>query len=360
VIDSIIRNGLGNKIAAEVTDAHALKVATTEYTDLDTAVNVFLNPTYGANMAINAAPVGGSTINIHDGEEHTYWTASSIAGIWDFSSGVQAHDSTASIDGTLTVNNDVAQFAKGSVLNLTTYSQISGWIYVTSWSDLGGKEINIYGWDTATSLQVGLMANIGNYIDSNKLNIWQKFVIPLSDMSLYQDLIDAFRLDIVEEGAGEAINFYLDNIVLEGGGASVQEYIVAPQAGQKFHVSRINLLIIDDYDSTLVNATMPKLSYDKLLGETFTTGIIFRVIINKNITFAVQIRNISDILMLPTIENFNTFSDGANTGLQFSFTFPVDLEIDSRTEDKLSILLTENFSGLLQMGATVASKLEAV
>ena len=358
MLNSIIRNGLGNKAAAEVTDGNALKVATTEYTDLDTEISIFVNPTYGSSMSINAAPVGCSEINIHDGEENAYWAASSIVGIWNFSSGVQAHDSTASIDGTLTINNDIAQFTKGSDLNLTTYSQISGWIYVTAWSDQGGKEINIHAWNTGSSSQIGIQANIGNYINTYSLNTWQKFIIPLSDMDLYQDIIDAFRLDIVEEGAGEAINFYLDDIVLEGGGASVQEYLVAPQIGQKFHVTKINLLIIDDYDSTLANATMPNLNYNKLLGESFTTGIIFRVITDSNITFATQIRNISDILMLPTIENFNTFSDGSSTGLHFSFTFPTALELDSRTEDRLSILLTENFSGLLKMGATVASKLE--
>lgn len=358
MINSVIRNGIGNKVAAEVTDEHALKVATVAYEDLDTEVSVFLNPTYGANMAINASPVGEAPIPIHDGEEHTYWTASAIVGIWDFSGEVQAHDSTASIDGTLTVHQDVAQFARGSDLTLTPYSQISGWIYITAWSDLGGKELNFTGWDTSLSVQVGLPANIGNYVNVNLLNVWQKFIIPLSDMNLYQDVIDALRLSIIDDGAGDPINFYLDDLVLEGGGASVQEYIVAPQVGQKFHVTTINLFMVDNYDSTLLNATMPKLSYDKLLGESFVTGLVFRVIVDEIITFAVSIKDISDIMSIPAIDQFHTFGDGVNTGLHFSFTFPVPLEIDSRTEDRLSILITENFSGFLRLNASAASKLE--
>ena len=223
MITSIIRNGLGTKVAAEVTDDHALKVATTEYTDLDTEISVFLNPTYGANMAINASPTGPVPEDIHDGEENAYWTASAIAGIWDFSSTVQAHDSTSSINGTLTIHQDVAQFARGSNLTLTPYSQLTGWIYVTAWSDQGGKELNFNGWSTSTLSMVGVQANIGNYINVNLLNVWQKFIIPLSDMGLFQDVIDAFQLHTIDDGAGDPIDFYLDDLVLEGGGASVQE-----------------------------------------------------------------------------------------------------------------------------------------
>ncbi len=358
MINSIIRNGVGNKNAAEVTDDNALKVAFTEYKDLDTAVNVFLNPTYGANMAINASPIGAPPEHIHDGEEHTYWTASAVAGVWNFSSEVQAYDSTASIDGTLTIHQDVAQFTKGSDLNLAPYSQLSGWIYIIGWSDQGGKELNFTGWDTSLPAQVGVAANIGNYVNVNLLNVWQKFIIPLSDMSLFQDVIDALRLSIIDDGAGDAIDFYLDELIIEGGGVSVQEYLVAPQHGQKFHVTTINLYMVDNYDSTLADATMPKLAYDQLLGETFITGLVFRVIVDESITFAVAVKDISDIMMLPTIENLNVFSDGPTTGLQFSFTFPVALELDSRTEDRLSILITENFSGFLRLGATVASRLE--
>ena len=358
MINSVIRNGLGNKIAAEVTDDHALKVAITDFKDLDTEISVFLNPTYGANMAINASPVGGSPINIHDGEEHAYWTASAISGIWDFSSEVQAHDSTASIDGTLTVHQDIAQFARGSNLTLTPFSQISGWIYITAWSDQGAKELNFTGWNTTLSTQVGIAANIGNFVNVNLLNAWQKFIIPLSDMGLSQDVINALRLSVIDDGAGDPVNFYLDNLVLEGGGASIQEYLVAPPAGEKYYVTRINLYMVDNYDSTLANATMPNLSYNQLLGETFVTGLVFRVIIDETITFALAIKDVSDIMMIPAIESFNVFSDGTNTGLQFSFTFPMPLELDNRTEDRLSILITENFSGFLRLGATVASRLE--
>ncbi len=358
MLNSIIRNGLGKKVAAEVTDDNALKVSTIEYEHFNPGVSFFLNPTYGSDMAINAAPLGPSPENIHNGEDNTYWTASSISGIWDFASEVQAHDGTSSIDATLTIDDDVAQFAKGSDFNLTTFNQLAGWIYITSWPDTGIKEINLTGWSTTSSLQIGVQANIGNYVDITTLNTWQKFIIPLSDMVLQTEIIDAFRLITIDDGVGSPIDFYLDGIVIEGGGASTQEYIIAPGIGQKFHVERINLFMVDDYDTTLADATMPNLEYDKLLGESFITGIIFRVIQNEEITFAFSIKDISDIMMLPTIADINMFSNGTNTGLQFSFGFPTSIDLDSRTEDRLSILITENFSGFLKLGASVASRLE--
>ncbi|MBY9000887.1 MAG: hypothetical protein KGD64_08245 [Candidatus Heimdallarchaeota archaeon] len=360
MLNSTIRNGLGNKVSAEVTDEHALKVATIEYKDLDTAISTFVNPTYGSNMAVNASPIGGSPINVHNGEENTYWSASSIAGIWDFASEAYGHDSTASIDGTLTIDDDIAQFTKGSVLNLGSYSAITGWVYIISWPSTGVKQINLTGWDTGTSLQVGIQANIGNYVNITELNTWQKFIIPLSDMNLYGDAIDALRLTTIDDGVGDPINFYLDDIILEGGGASVQEYTIFPDIGEKYYVTTINLFVVDDYDSTLLNGTMPKLSYDKLLGETFLTGFIFRVIIDNIITYSFTVRHISDIMSFPLMEDFHTFSDGVNTGLHFSFGFPVPVQIDSRSEDRLSILITEDFSGLVKMTVTAASKLENI
>ena len=70
-----------------------------------------LNSEYG--FAMNQDASLGDPTGIHDGTDSSYWTGSAINGTWDFSSTDQAYEGTKSVDGTNTVDGDIAQFANG-------------------------------------------------------------------------------------------------------------------------------------------------------------------------------------------------------------------------------------------------------
>ena len=167
-IKASVDNALG-------TESNALVVATRPLKTFATQVDFFINPTYGVEMNKNVA-VGGTPVPIHNGTDAVYWTASAISGTWTFDSVTVAHAGTKSIDATATANNDVMQIAKGSAQALTGYTAITGWIYISSWGTVGTRNIEIYGWNTATGLIVGNAVNINDRVSTIILGSWQKLL----------------------------------------------------------------------------------------------------------------------------------------------------------------------------------------
>ena len=100
--------------------------------DLKTYNNIiqkrFTNDTYGTDLNQNVT-FGGAPEEVHDGTDNAYWTGTAISGTWTFDSTDQANTGTKSIDGTDTVNNSIAQLAKGASLDVTSYVAITGYIY---------------------------------------------------------------------------------------------------------------------------------------------------------------------------------------------------------------------------------------
>jgi hypothetical protein len=349
-----------NKRSAEVDitkdERQALVVATRPLKVFQNQIKFFTNSVYGSDLNQNAS-FGGSPIPVHNGEDASYWTASAIIGgsRWDFSSTDQAHGGTQSVDGTLTINNDVAQFAKGSSQDLTGYTAITGWIYLTGWADTGTKAVAIYGWDGAI---VGNLVNIGNYIDKTSFGTWQKFSISLNDLGLTNETIDSIRIGVVDIGAGAAPNFYLDDIQIEETGNPL-EFRIDPDNGTWMRVKGFNIIMADAFDNTVINASSPNIPYNTLLGVSkLDTGIIYRRVQDDEVVSVASIRQFLDIMTFSKATVTGNSGDGTNTWVTVHIEFTEEVILKSEDTDYMSLTISDDLSGLLAFKMSASAKVE--
>ena len=347
-----------NKKSVEVdsieNEKNALIVATRPLKTFNFVNKFFTNETYGSNMNVNAA-VGGTPDKVHNGIDDALWTGSIVgtAGSFDFESTTFYHAGSKSVDAINSVNNDIAQFAKGSSLTLASYVSLTGWIYLTSWSTLGTKAINIFGWNTGTGIVASSEINIGNYIDITLLGAWQKFNISLTDFNFTQTTIDALRVRTVDIGPGSPPDYYLDDIQFEETGSPIA-FTIKPDRGTWLYVQSMKMLFADAYAGTLADATMPNLSYNKILGETLTNGINYQYIQNETILDSRIMKSVADILQYTDTKITENISDGTNSMLTIQCNFQQPILLKREDEEILKFLISEDLSGLLSMKISIA------
>ena len=336
---NFITDGFGSKRKAEVTNKNALKVATINY-DTWQLGNAFLaNPLFGTNMAVNAATVTAEEF-IHNGIDNVYWTASAISGSWNFNSTTRAHTGTYGINATGTVNNDTAQLDKGSLIDLSPYSTLTGWIYLSSWDDRGTKDVEIYAWDGVNI--IGTVVGIRDYIDVNDTGVWQKFTIPFIDLNIIGLSIQYLRITTISIGVGSAPNYHLDDISFVN--SIPAEFQLNVDKNVEIFIDKLSLFVAGNYNATLLNASVPNLSYNELLGQIFSTGFILRVFQEKSLFFSRIISNIGDIIQYPGVDVDNIFSNGTVSCLRININFIENLRIKLSRDDNLVISIVDDFS----------------
>ena len=351
-------NQLSSKIDnGDGAEKEGLVVATRPLKTFENETLFFFNPTHGIDM--NKSPgAAGTPVNIHNGIDDVYWTASAITGAlrWDFNSSTEAHTGSYSIDGSSTINGDESQYAKGSNQDLTGYTSLVGWIYITGWALTGTKEVQIYGWDVGVGI-VGNIVNIGDYVDPTIFNVWQKFTIPLSALGLTEETIDSIRAKTVSLGAGAAPSYYLDDVQIQETGAPI-EYTVEPAEGTWLYVNLMNIVMADALDSTLLNASMSNLSYDKFLGATLTEGLTFQAWEHGEPIWSIKIFNILDFLSFPNKNIVNDGCDGVNTWLNLNLESPYPDVMKSENQGKYVMSVADDLDALLYFRISLSCRLE--
>lgn len=294
----------------------------------------------------------GTPDKIHNGLDSVLWTASGIVGAprWDFNSASQAHVGTHSIDATGAVGGDVAQFDRGANIDLSNYSTMTGWVYVTAFSV--GAGVDLYGWDVGTGVQVGNVVDAVNYTDLQLLDVWQKFAIPLTDFGLESSTIDAFRMKIVK--GVQNPDFYLDEIQIEEVGTPT-DFIVEPKAGTWLHVISFNIICVDAYDATLVNNSMPKIPYDGFFGvPSLTVGLQVRRIQNGLVLFSAIFRDFIDFMGLADMKVLGHGSDGTNSWVKLGQHLATPIILKAENADKFIYTVRDNLSGLEKFWISVS------
>lgn len=329
-------------------EKNGLIVATRPLKTYNNIVPFFVNELYGADMNKNAL-ASGTPDNIYkeNAGSPTEWQTSAISGTWDFDYGVIVHAGSKSIDATRTTGNNTSQFQKSSNINLSDYSSISGWIYYTSPIPINPQNIDIYGWDTNTNTMVGNRVDINDYVNRLTRNVWQQFNIPLIDMALDGQTINAIRIQNTPPGTPE--NYILDDIAVEESG--ILEYTLKPNVGTWLHVDTISISMSDSFSAIQTvagateNATLPSLSYDKLLGHSLTSGILYQRIQDDNINLVLPLYTLQHMLVYPNAEILSFGSDGTNAFLKIRNTITEPLILKSELNDRLSCIISENLSG---------------
>lgn len=338
-------------------EENALVVATRPLKTFRNKVEFFSNPDYGYDMNV-ACGFGGVPVPVHNGIDNVYWTGSVVAGTWVFDSVAQAHTGAKSVDATATVNNSIAQLTKAAAIDLSGYSAITGWIYLSLWDDRGIKEIQLYGWDVGTSSQIGITVNLKDYINIGLTDDWQKFVISLYDMNLVDETIDALRIKTIDVGLGVPPDYYLDDIQVEET-VYPAEFTIKPDAGKWLHVTSYSIFLVDAYATTLADATMPFLSYDKLLNiSSLENGILYQRNINGEVSLAFPFRNLGDILMFPGARVENYGADATNAFLKILVNLGEPIVLKAENDDNISFRVADNLTGFIKLVISASCKEE--
>jgi len=346
-------------LKAEVVDEgekNALVVATRPLKTRTNQLKFFTNPDNGSNMNIDAS-AGGTPEQVHNGLDDVLWTGSQIRGSTDFSDGYINHTSGGSdsvgLDGW--IEGAICQFAKGSSLDLSNYVSLTVWVYVRRfWND--GDSFSVYGWDTGTNSQVGDKVFFEDYFDGNDSGVWQKMVIPLTDMGLASETIDALRMEY-ESHVGSEADLYVDDIQFEETGTPT-EYLLEPEVGTWLYVDNLKISVANNVDTTLLNASMPNLSYDDLLGETLVTGLVYQQVQDEEVVSTVVYKDLMNVLQLPRVNIRDVGCDGTNTYLTIDVTNNEAVVLKSEDNDRLRFVISDDLSGLLHLRVSAGCREE--
>jgi hypothetical protein len=313
----------------------------------------FVNVSAGVEMAI-AGGFAGTPVIVNNGGDTAAWTGSSIVGTdVDFTSTERPRTGSSSVHVDGPNLSDTWQFAKGSNVDLNNYAAITLWINVDRrWGN--GDDISFFGWDTNTGTQIGDTILLEDYIDVGDTDVWQEAVIFLEDMNLQDKTIDAFRMQFTAQ-AGTAPEFFIDDFQIEETTTAV-EFDLTPDIGKVFLVDEIRFNFVDAIDTTLLNASMPNLSYNQILGESqLNSGIFLQRTRRDVVEFGVSFRNINDFIRRG-FDITTSFSDGTNTSITLGRRFTDYFTLDSREDDKIRIIITDDLSGLISFTAVALGK----
>jgi hypothetical protein len=359
-IDTIITDGCGAGIAAGVHEKKdvpaGLVVHTEPLRDFIGQTKPMLNETTGAVDANIDASFSGTPDGIHDGTDSVLWTGSALTGTWTFDSTSQAQAGTKSVDATATVNNDEAQFERGSTIVADDYVAITGYIYITSWPGSGTKEVELR--VRLAGVDVGNTVGLSNYINTGTLNTWQKFTIPIGDLGLGTDTVDQVVIRTIDIGGGAAPDYYLDTMQWEETGSVT--FSVEADPGTKYYITELTIVMADAYASTLADASVPNIKYNQLLAlSKLTNGILFRLTTDDIIRFNGLFQQHVDFMTFPGL-TFTAGGDGTNTWIQYNAPFSFPAVLGSRKKDKLEMQLSDDLSGLLYFRVLVRGYTETI
>lgn len=350
--------GTGKELELEEKDGKVGAIAYTEPLKKFLFQNrLFFNPQFGTNMAVNGA-FGGTPVEIHDGLDNVYWTGTSIVGTSvTFDSTDRANTGTQSVYFNRASVGDITQFASGSTIDLTNYSALTMFINVDSaWAADSADSIEIYGYNTGTASQVGVAVKLENYFSEQIFDTWHKLSIPLTDMNLEASTVDAFRIQTVAKSR-RAPRWYLDDFQIEETGGGI-EFRIDSEKGFINHVGKVFLSFVDDISGSVVNGTMPGLSYNKLMGlNELENGAVFTIQQGGKITGQFNYKNLYDFIF-GGAEIISAISDGTNTAITIGIEWNVDL--DYRHRDFMSIVINDDLSGLIIFNVVAAGQFETI
>ena len=168
-------------------------------------------------------------------------------------------------------------------------------------------------------------------------------------MNLVCGTIDAIRVKTIDTGVVDPPDYYLDDIQIEEDVNPV-EFTIKPNSDKWLYVNTYSIFIADAYTSTLADATIPFLSYNKLLGVTsLENGILYRRVIDGKIPLSFPFRNLGEILSFPGANLLNYGGDGTNAFLKILVDLHEPIILKSEDEDEISFEVSDNLTGLLKL-----------
>ena len=320
------------------------KTTNTPNDQLISGVIPHLHPTFGADMNVNAS-FGGTPKIIYkeDVGIPTEWDATTISGVWDFASTTEAHTGTKSIDGTAVEDTAEMDLANGG--DVSGYVAVTGWIYVTQWSEIRNNHLAFYGIESGAP--IGNEIELEDYFDTALLGTWQKFSVPLADMGLSTALIDSFRFRVDSDTPIVfAPGFYLDDIQLEETG-SPAEFLAEPQPNTWFHVKKIRGTFVITKDPALADTFGMALDPDKFFEVVVSTsGFINIIQSDGSIVFSISLSDLKTYMNIPGAKITNYTVTATKIMLTVETDLTEHITLKAEKGDYSKIIITENLSSL--------------
>lgn len=253
--------------------------------------------------------------------------------------------------------NDVFQFYKGSDLDCSGYTALTMRVYITKDWDAGAG-ITIYGWSTRAGSQVGNAVGLQDYFEWFEFGKWHKLTIPLTDFGglSASTTLDALRVKVDTVGVKRPV-FSIDSIRFEQTGTPVK-YTLKPDVGTWLHVDSFTFSFVDAYSGVLLNSTMPKFEYNKILGVTLVSGVNYQRVQDGKVRFSTTSRGIMDMAQLAGTKWGMYGTDGTNTWVTLNHKHTEPFVLKAEDEDELSFTVSEDLSGLLQFRVSAGCKIE--
>lgn len=318
---------------------------TTELERFMTLPLVFLNTETGDNQMAVDATFSGDIEGIHNGEDTTLWTASALAGIWDFASGLQAQSGSQSIAGAGT-SNATALIASTSSIDMNDIDAFTGFIYLTSWDDTRNDVELCLRFSGSVVTDI---LNINDFVDPSTLNEWQKITIPKATFNLTDNIVNEAVFTTVRT-AGPVPGYFLDTLQLEktGAGSTFQVYEAKPTPGITYLTNKITITLIYPTSGSAITATtgMPVISHNKF-GDLpkLPAGLLFQVRSAGELVIAFPIRCHED-LIISSFETNVMIADDNSTAVSWVFDINPPIILEGARSDLMSFTVSDDLSGL--------------
>ena len=210
---------------------------------------------------------------------------------------------------------------------------------------------------------VGNNINLNDFIDPGDF-AEQSFSVPKADLGLAGQDANDLRITMTRSG-GVKPTVKFDDLQLETTeGVNPAVFKATTPFGTQFHITEIRLALADELSGIVTvagateNATMPGLSYDKILGvSALTNGITFSRVQDGVTNFAVQLKQLGDFLGTGS-DITSVISDGTNTFISLIVKFPEPIILNGAENSFLSFTINDDLSGLKQFSASARGAIE--
>jgi len=164
---------------------------------------------------------------------------------------------------------------------------------------------------------------------------------------LTTETIDAFRIQNESREGAKSPKFWIDEIEFRASGAALK-YTVEPDQGTWFHIMSYQTLFVDVYDANSADASVPAISYNKIVAMIPTTGYVNKRYSEEKTDPIHQYRilNLMDLMSRPGSKLGTIVSDG-NTMMTISQDEPIPCVLKAEDLDKIVISVEDDFSQLL-------------
>ena len=176
-----------------------------------------------------------------------------------------------------------------------------------------------------------------------------KLNIPLSAMGLTGLTIDAFRVE-QEAAEGKAPKYYLDDVQIEETGTPIV-FELKPKLGTWLLVKSFQIVC-----AAVGTAASPNIPYDTLLGTSIASGIDYKRIQSGTTVSSATISKLVDFMGLSNATISGQGGDATNNWVALNIQF--NEEVVLKAEDKMTLTINDDLSGLLYIRVGAGAKVE--